>query len=338
MSRPATTAASAEGAWRRVMRRLRGADRSLPRWSLHGRMFDQAVLLVQVYYVISLFMLYRRAREMAGLGRSSAQLDALWPIKWVELTGPELGGALMAHLAIGAGLLGMLFWRRLWVRVLVSLALLQYVALNNSFGFMGHGFHSWFWLSVAFWFLPSGSPQQLRETRRGRFRFLLGFSAAPAVMLLFYSLSGCYKLVAAIVALFTEDASGLAPQAMAMTLAWRTFETGSEPFWAPLIIELPWLGWPLYLGLYYIEVVALVVLLRPRLHQSWGVLLILFHVGTFFFMDITFPEHVLINGLLLVMSPFALGLHDPVLALRALPVIGWLFRPLDRRLRWSTDR
>ena len=338
MSKLATTAVSAEGAWRRGMRRLRGADRSLPRWSLHGRMFDQAVLLVQVYYVISLFMLYRRAREMAGLGRSSAELDALWPIMWLELTGPELGGALMAHLAIGAGLLGMLFWRRLWVRVLVSLALLQYVALNNSFGFTGHGFHSWFWLSVAFWFLPSGSPQQLRETRRGRFRFLLGFSAAPAIMLLFYSLSGCYKLVAAIVALFTEDASGLAPQAMAMTLAWRTFETGSEPFWAPLIIELPWLGWPLYLGLYYIEVVALVVLLRPRLHQSWGVLLILFHVGTFFFMDITFPEHVLINGLLLVMSPFALGLHDPVLALRALPVIGWLFRPLDRRLRWSTDR
>jgi hypothetical protein len=291
-------------------------------------MFEQAVLIVQAYYAISLFMLYRRAGEMAGLGRASPELDPLWPIKWIELTGLELGGALMAHLALGAGLLGLVLWRRLWVRMLVSVALLQYLGLQNSSSYLIHGFYGWFWLSVALWFLPSTSLASLRATRRGRMRFLSGFAAAPAVMLLFYTLSGAHKVVAAAIALFTDDISGFAPQAMAVTLAWRSLETGSEPLWAAVIISLPWLGWPLYLTVYYVELVALVILFRPRLHRAWGVLLILFHMGTFLFMDITFPEHVLINGLLLVMSPFALGLADPRRAAAALPLLGELVRRL----------
>ncbi len=322
------------GIARRLWRGLRGNERSAPRWSLHYRMFDQAVLIVQAYYAISLFMLYRRAGEMAGLGRDSTALDALWPIRWIELSGLELGGALLAHLAIVAGLLGLVFWRLLWVRVLVSLAFLQYLALQNSFGYLIHGFYSWFWLSVALWFLPSATVSSLRETRRGRFRFLLGFAAAPAVILLFYSLSGVHKVAAALAALFTDDLSGFSPQAMAVTLAWRSLETGSEPLWAGLIIELPWLGWPLYLLIYYAELVALVILFRPRLHRAWGYLLVLFHVGTFLFMDITFPEHVLINGLFLVMSPFALGLDDPWRAAATLPLLGALARrPCQPRQR-----
>ncbi len=300
-------------------------------------MFEQAALIVQAYYAISLFMLYRRAGEMAGLGRASPELDALWPIKWLELTGLELGGALMAHLAIIAGLLGLVLWRWLWVRMLVSLAFLQYLGLQNSSGYLIHGFYSWFWLSVALWFLPSASLASLRATRRGRMRFLLGFAAAPAIMLLFYTLSGAHKVASATAALFTDDVSGFAPQAMAVTLAWRSLETGSEPLWAAVIIDLPWLGWPLYLTVYYVELVALVILCRPRLHRAWGVLLILFHMGTFLFLDITFPEHVLINGLFLVMSPFALGLADPWRAAAALPLLGGLVRRLDRS-RWADRR
>ena len=62
--------------------------------------------------------------------------------------------------------------------------------------------------------------------------------------------------------------------------------------------------WPLYLGFYYIEF-ALMVFHRPELHRFWGSVLVLFHFGTFLFMSISFPAHVLINSMLLIFSPFA---------------------------------
>jgi hypothetical protein len=318
-------------AWRTLERALRGAETQAPRWSLHQQMYDRAVLIVRVYYVITLFLLYDRGRQFTNLGLRVETLDPRWPVVWLDSVGLGLGGWILAHLALAAGLLGILFWRRLWVRLLVSVALLQFVALNNSFGWMGHAYHSWFWVSVAFWFLPSGRAASIGATRASRMRFLLGFSAAPGLFLLFYSLSGVYKVVHAFAALFTDDISGFAPYAMATTLAWRTFETGSEPLWASFVIQNPILGWPIYLTLYYVELFAIVVLFRPRLHQLWGMLLIGFHIGTFLFMDITFPEHVLINGLLLVLSPFALGLTDWHRALVALPVIGPALAAVLRR-------
>ncbi|MGF1475239.1 MAG: hypothetical protein ACFB6S_06710 [Geminicoccaceae bacterium] len=301
-------------------------ERMAPRWRLHRPMAERAAMVVQAYYAVSLFMLYDRSREIARLDGRAGDLDPLWPIAWLDWVGADLGGMLMAHLAIVGGLGGLLFWRRLWARVLVSLALLQFVALNNSFGFMGHGYHSWFWMSVALWFLPNGRPPSGSRGRFHTIRFLLGFSVAPALMLLFYSLSGLYKAVFAISALFTEDISGLAPQAMALTLAWRIFETNAEPLWAHLVIGQPWLGWPLYLGLYYAELFAFMVFFRPRLHRLWGLILILFHIGTFLFMDITFPEHVLICALFLFMSPFEAGLHGYGRALAALPLFGPILR------------
>ena len=322
--------------WRTLERALRGAEAAPPRWSLHQRMHDRAVLIVQVYYVVTLFMLYDRGRQFTALGVQVETLDPLWPVAWLDSIDLALGGQLLAQLALAAGLLGILFWRQLWVRVLVSLTLLQFVALNNSFGWMGHAHHSWLWVSVAFWFLPSGGATASGATRAFRMRFLLGFSAAQGLFLLFYSLSGIYKVWHAIAALFTDGMSGFAPYAMATTLAWRTFETGSEPLWASVVIQNPLLGWPLYLILYYVELFAIVILFRPRLHQLWGMLLIGFHLGTFLFMDITFPEHVLINGLLLVLSPLALGLTDWRRATAALPFIGPALAAVQRR--WAPFR
>lgn len=308
---------------RRLERMLRGAEAGPPRWSLHQPMYDRAVLIVQVYYVVTLFMLYDRSRVFTALGVPGDTLDPLLPVVWLEHVDHALAGRLLAQLALAAGLLGILLWRRLWVRGLVSAALLQFVALSNSFGWMGHAYHSWFWVSVAFWFLPAdGAAVDSAGSRAGRMRFLLGFAAAQGLFLLFYSLSGVYKVGHAVATLFTDQISGFAPHAMATTLAWRTFETGSEPLWAAVVIDNPLLGWPLYLTLYYVELFAIVALFRPRLHQLWGLLLIGFHIGTFLFMDITFPEHVLLNGLLLMLSPAALGLGDWRRALLALPVAG----------------
>ncbi len=310
---------------------MRGPLRARPRWALHVRMFDQAVLIVRAFYAISLAMLYQRARDIFDLQHLAVtDLDLLWPVAWLELTGTDVGIGLVSQFALLAGLCGLLAWQMLWARILVSVALLQLAALANSEGFINHGHHAWFWISVALWYLPSGPSAELRATRGGRVRFLVGFAAAPAAMLLFYALSGAHKLAAALIAPFTPEVSGFAPNAMAITLAWRAIETHSTPLWAPVVIDFPLLGWPLYLAVHFIEFAALFVILRPRLHRLWGLLLIAFHFGTFLFLDITFPQHVLICALFLYMSPLGIGLGGVREAAAAIPLVGWVARRLER--------
>lgn len=309
---------------RRIRRDLAGPCRSAPRWSEHQGMFDTAYLVVQAYYVIVAMVLYDAARKAAALSGSAERFDFLWPLAWMNHVSLETGGEILANLYVVAGFAGVLLWRFWAVRALIALALLQWAAFPNSFGAIHHGNHEWFWLSVCFLFLPGGSRSSLRDSRLGRTRFLYGFSIAPALILLFYTLSGFYKVQDAALALVHGHFGGFAPDAMAQTLARRAIETGSDPMWAEYIINAPILGWPMYLGLYYVELVAIYVLFRPSLHRIWGALLIAFHFGTLTFMDITFPYHVLINGLLFIMSPFHPKAFDLGQSLRALPFLGWL--------------
>ena len=320
---------------RRIRVDLAGPSRAAPRWSEHLGMFDTAYLIVQAYYVIVAMVLYGAARRMSALGGNPDRFDFLWPLAWMDRVSPEMGGEILANLYVVAGFAGILLWRFLVVRILVAIALLQWAAFPNSFGAIHHGNHEFFWLSVCFLFLPGGSKSALRDNRLGRMRFLYAFSVAPALILLFYTLSGIYKVQDAAMALVHGYFGGFATDAMAQTLARRAIETGSDPMWAEVIINRPILGWPMYLGLYYVELVAIYILFRPSLHRIWGALLIAFHFGTLTFMDIVFPYHVLINGLLFIMSPFHPKTFDLRQTLRAVPFFGWL---LARSLGWERGR
>ncbi len=310
---------------RRIRRDLAGPCRAAPRWSEHRGMFETACLIVQVYYIVTAMELYRGARRMSALEGSADRFEFLWPLAWVKQVPLETAGDILANLYVVAGFAGIFLWRFLVVRLLVCIALLQWAAFASSFGAIHHGNHEWFWLSVCFLFLPGGSKAALGNSREGRIRFLYAFSVAPGLILLFYTLSGFYKVQAGAIALVNGQFGGLAPEAMAQTLARRALETGSEPMWAEVIINYPILGWPLYLGLYFVELVAIYILFRPSLHRIWGGILIAFHIGTLTFMDIVFPYHVLINGLLFVMSPFHPRQFVWQDALRAVPFLGWIF-------------
>jgi hypothetical protein len=305
---------------------LAGPGPKAPRWPVHKAMFDQAALIVTFYYIATAAYLYEGSRRFSRLGDSIDQLDLLWPVRWLESVGLDDGGQLITQLGLAAAILGIVAWRFLVVRLLVSVALLQYAAYDNSFGAINHGDHEWFWLSVAFWFLPTGPLSAVRSTRSGRLHFLTGFALAQGLILLFYTLSGVYKTYFALAASTAGHAGGFSPDAMAITLAWQSIQSGVEPMWAGPIIDHPLLGWPLYLTLYYVELVAIVVFFRPRLQQTWGVVLIAFHFGTLLFMDLAFPKHALINGLLFVMTPFALGHRYGWTVLQELPLLGRIAR------------
>ncbi len=102
----------------------------------------------------------------------------------------------------------------------------------------------------------------------------------------------------------------------------------TDPPLAGLVIAAPLLGWPMFLLLYYAELVAVAVAFRPRLIATWGLLLILFHLGTGAFMGIAFTDHVVWNALFMVLAPQA----DPRAPWRAqladLPLVGVVIRIL----------
>jgi hypothetical protein len=304
-----------------------GVTDRTPRWSLHREMFRQATLIVWFYYAATAYFLYEGARELSDITLPLESFDLLWPVAWLAQTGIHTGGKLIAQIGLAAGLLGLLWWRVLAVRVLVSIALLFYAAYANSDGVINHGHHEWFWISVCFWLLPNGRPERVSASRVDRMSFLAAFSLAPLLVLFCYTLSGVYKCYYALVALLSGNVGGFAPDAMAITVAWRAIQTGSQPIWATPLLDFPLIGWPFYLALYFVELVSIIVFFRPSLHRIWGLVLIAFHVGTLLFMDITFPRHVLINGMLFVMSPFALGAHSWRTQLLCVPVLGFLARP-----------
>lgn len=306
----------------RVVRRLEGPCRAAPRWRDHDAMFRRGYVIVQIFYLVTLFEFYTASRSFAAPQAPLDEMDLLWPVWWLRLTGIDLGGAILAHLLLGAGLAGFLFWRCLAVRLVVSLALLEQAAFGNSFGAIHHGYHEWFWISVIFWMLPAGNFEQLKASRALRMKFLVTVGAAATLILLFYSMSGLWKSIIATIQLVNGQFGGFSINAMATTVAMRAHQTGSDPLWADLVRTWPILGWPLYLGLYYVELVAIAVAFRPALIRAWGVILILFHFGTLLFLDIVFPKHVLINAMFFVMSPFAapsVGLRTMI---AALPLIG----------------
>lgn len=317
----------------RLRRDMAGRVRSAPRWSEHVRMFDAAYLIVQVFYFVTAMQFYGGVSSVSRLSGKVENYDFLWPLYWMNYVSLETSGYILANAYVIVGMLSVFLWRFLIIRIAVCLVLLQFTALPNSFGSIGHGYHEWFWLSVCFLFLPSQPKHIARSSRLIRTKFLYAFSIAPALVLFFYTLSGFYKVSDATVRLITGQYGGFMPDAMAQTVARRSLETLSDPIWAGLVTNYPMLGWPFYLSLYYIEIVAIFIFFRPSLHRVWGCLLIAFHLGTAVFMDIAFNLHVLINGMLFIASPFAPDKMDLSQMVRELPFLGRFLGGASQRLQ-----
>ncbi|HSF94611.1 MAG TPA: hypothetical protein VLA52_06245 [Thermohalobaculum sp.] len=318
---------------KRVFRFLRGPCAEAPRWREHAAMFDRAHLLVQMFYVLSLFKFYSAARGFWPMPPVET-MDLLWPLWWLEYAGTQAGAFILSNLFIVAGVGGIIFWRYLPMRILVSVALLQHAAHSSSFGAINHGFHEWFWISVCLWFLPNGSYDTLRVSRAARVQFLTAIAAAAGLILLFYSLSGLWKCSTAFLQLVTGEFGGFSPYAMTKTVVTRAMWTNSDPLWGGLVINWPLLGWPMYVGLYYVELVAIFIIFRPVLLRAWGIILILFHIGTFTFLDIIFPDHVLINAMFFFLTPIATRNPDWRAMAAALPGLGI---PVRMIMGWSAN-
>ena len=272
-----------------------------------ARRFTFAQGLVHAFYAFVLYLAVAQMTEIPVYAQR-ATFRPLWPVGWLpsgDLTGAirALFGFFLGTSLFAAALPG---WRT--ARVLGCLGLLEYVALKNSYGKIGHSMHLPLLLAGWFVFLPRGWERPVERTGRAlRQGTLLVVWTVGAIVLLSYTMSGVGKLGGALYQLARFQPNALAPGALGAHIAQRLLQTDSHSLLGAWIIEHPWLTWPALPFAIYLELFSVVVAFRPALARPWAALLVIFHLGNYFTMTIAFPPHCFLLALFFFRSPFAPG-------------------------------
>lgn len=311
----------------RAFRRLFGSfDRfgSTPFHSL-ATSFELASQGVRYFYLGSALFVWMQIMSWHQMAIAQPPLELVWPILWTA-SFPMLPLIDVLGLACATSAV-LAFWkpRVVLFRAAFALTLLFSMAFPASTGAINHGDHEWFWIAFVFIFLPKATG------RSGRLSYCLTFATAQALVLTFYTLAGFWKTVSGFAALLHGAPGNFSPHALAWTLADRMTQTGTQPLLGPFFVENYWLAWPMFLFLIYVQFVSMVVAFRPTLHSAWGLILIVFHTGTFVLMEIAFPTHIFFLMLLLVASPFQRPDWFRLRSLALLPIIGDLAITLTKR-------
>ena len=269
-----------------------------------ARRFTVAQILIHAFYAFLLYLAISQFTDLPELLERTANAP-LWPIVWLKKVGPVAGPRLLLAFYLATNILGAftVSWRA--SRVLTFLGLLEYVALKNSFGKIGHSLHLPLIVAGVFILLPAGWDRPAPQVpRRPRQETLLVFWLAQAAVLLSYTMSGVGKLAAAVYQLLSGETNAFSPGGLGAHVAQRLVQTHSTSFFGAWIIHHPYLTWPALPAAIYLELFAFLVAFRPSLGRPWAALLILFHVGTYFTMTITFPQSCFLLALLFFPSPF----------------------------------
>lgn len=267
------------------------------------RNHDRAVLLVRVFYACGVFLTIHSMPDWPALLEVEGLLSP-WPSTWIPRDSVQaavpwlLGGHLAASLVVAA----VPWWRP--ARIAYFLGLMQYVSLISGFGGVSHNNHVWLWLSGIFILLPNR--RWAGRTSVADRRYFLGvFWLGQLMVLLFYALTGFWKIVFGLHGVITERASSFGIDGFSLMVAEQQLRANQDPLLGQFFVDSHVIGWAMFSGTVYIEAAALAVAFRPRLHRAWGILLIAVHIGIELAMGFTFLPNVLALGIVAVCSPLA---------------------------------
>lgn len=186
-----------------------------------------------------------------------------------------------------------------WTRILVVLFLLLYAAVVNSTGGVTHLYQFWFWTSVALAFAPTlKKPNDIKL----KISYLRAWSNAQAVFLVMYGLSGFWKMAGAIDQYLRAEPNLFSIDGLSFHLASEIIRANAAPMLGSLLFEhgswQPLMAF-LIVGL---QLSCFVGVFLPRIRPGLGIFILMFHLGTFFFLSITYPTNVLLAPLLLMTS------------------------------------
>lgn len=270
-----------------------------------ARRFAIAQTVIRAFYAFGLF--FAADTVLSGIAKLAAHppVTPLWPLGWLAWVDSPAAGLRALGTACGVGLLSAALapgWRL--TRVAGFLALLEFAALKNSYGKIGHSLHLMVWVAFILIALP---PRWARADagRAARHRTLLVFWTCQAAILLSYTMSGLGKLGGALYQIALGQPSAFSPGGVGAHIAERLLQTHSQSAVGAWIIAHPWLTWPLMPGAIAVELFSFWVAFRPALQRPWAAALIVFHLGISLAMTIHFPQNCLLLALFFFPSPFA---------------------------------
>ena len=280
--------------------------------------------LARAYYLLSVFFIVTRRFDPL---HSSTPTDNLWPIDLVTyLTGTYILDNMSTTVAFGASTLALLavFFPRILVwRLGVFLYFFYVDALLNSYGFPGYATRINVFVSFTLLFLPSiGSVKNV--SRKNLLACFAVFWFTQSLLLVTYVISGFWKIWDSGMEIFSVD--GLTRIFISRALS----DTLNIPLLLPVLTPHVGLTHLLHLTIIYVELSALFVVCRPHLHRPYGIVLVLFHFGTDWILNVRFPTNILVVGLFLVLSPMAPKQFSLIGFIQSLPVIGIPFRAWTR--------
>lgn len=294
--------------FRKIKKLIRGYPLELAQKPLirHQQAFNKAIFIIEAYYWITIYTVVNIINKNWSDWLTTTFWVPLWPVRWINLTSGSIRQIALwvACIALLVAVLTALQPQKKILRVLLFISFLELAAFANSFGKINHGLHLWLTASFIFIFLPNQNWLNLQKSTTQRQLFLTVFWMAQALPFLFYSMSGVLKVVAGVHQFLLGQVHVFHPYALSYQIASRLLDTGSESLLGSVVLNYPWIGWPLYLIGLYLEVFAFVAVFRPALHRLWGVFMIMFHLGNFLFMTVLFTQNILFLGLFFALSPF----------------------------------
>ncbi|MCB0167156.1 MAG: hypothetical protein KDI79_23205 [Anaerolineae bacterium] len=292
----------------------------------YGHAFEQARLLVRVFYLFIIYVLASKSAVLWDQVQVIPYADPLWPVFWIRFFEPHTAIGTLIVVSLVIGVVGFLFPNKRLARILVFVAYLSLAALSNSFGKIFHLDHMPLAVSFIFILLPTAQTTTGRLSITYKHSYLMVFWAAQLTLGLFYTLSGFWKISVGINQLLAGQINTFHPYALATLIAMRELQTQEHTILGWLIVNQPVIGWPMHLGAVYMEFFAIIAVCRPKLHQVWGIAFMAFHLGTWLFMEILFINNIFLLGLLLVLSPFAPKKIKITTFIKQLPLLGGILR------------
>ncbi len=279
-----------------------------------------------VYYLL-FFAAFLQLESLSGIVEHGMNGFApRWPLFWTTFVAEHTAVTFIFVAWTLTALLAAVFPQSRIARIVAFLGLFQYHAYMASFGTPNHQWDHWLWVLFILIWLPSVKSNEARRT------FPLVFWGAQAFLLLTYSMAGIGKLLYGFLAAWGGQSSIFHPDAAALHVAQTLFLLDETAPLANAIVAHPTLGWLALLAAIYIQFFALSIAFRPELHRAWGVLLILFHIGTLLTMRAVFVVPSALILAVLLSSPFAPERLTWRQMFRALPLVR-SFTALSERLR-----
>lgn len=291
-----------------------------------NRAVERAMSIVPYLYFFLLFVAFSTTSQwFRSAPYAPEKFDPIWPVRWLEQFPFDAAVDIVCLMFLAGMLTGAVFFSRRVARIIAFLSFWQFHAFLSSFGTFEHATVVWFYPLLFLTFLPD-IWRTFEPTVAQKKTFLLAFFGAQAYTGIVYFLAGLGKVWDGVADLFAGNGNFLSPDAFALHISYWLDNTGSTSVLGPLVVENPFVGWPFFLFMLYMQICTLWAVFRPTLHRVWGALLISFHIATFLTMNILFINSIFLLAALFLNSPFERPETTWRERMRDLPIFGLILR------------